>query len=152
VPYSRRSLARSRTKLLPDGSWPKSRPDVLVTLTTVASEDGSLRSVEINTLRDDERPTGSATGTARPFPLWRLPSGPYSPPVDPIYSGVVCPQARIGGHLTLQPLVRFRTHCGFVLGRPAVWPHCYIPPGKSRACFDDFKMHSIAQRVDRSRR
>src|SRR6266436_1827446 len=49
APYSRLSLARSRTKLLPDGSWPKSCPDVSATLTIVASEDSSLRRLEINT-------------------------------------------------------------------------------------------------------
>jgi hypothetical protein len=34
---------------------------------------------------------GQRPGTARPFPLWRLRSGPYSPPIDPISSGVVLP-------------------------------------------------------------
>src|SRR6516165_1386802 len=28
--------------------------------------------------------TGSRSGTARPFPLWRLRSSPHSPPIDPI--------------------------------------------------------------------
>jgi hypothetical protein len=30
-----------------------------------------------------------------------------------------------------------------------VWPVCYIPPTKSRACFGDWKMHSDALRVGR---
>jgi hypothetical protein len=48
-----------------------------------------------------------------------------------------CPQARIAGHLTFHPLGRFRPHCGFRSGRPAVWPVCYIPPAKSPARIDD---------------
>ena len=38
---------------------------------------------------------GQPTGTARPFPLWRLRSGLCLPPIDP------------AGHLTVQPLIRF---------------------------------------------
>src|SRR5260370_42660434 len=31
-----------------------------------------------------------------------------------------CPQARIAGHLTFHPLVRFREHCGFLSARSAL--------------------------------
>src|SRR5258708_33751415 len=61
---------------------------------------------------------GQRTGTARPFPLWRLPSGPYHRPSIQIYSGVVSPQARIAGHLTFHPLIRFRPQRGFLLILP----------------------------------
>jgi hypothetical protein len=59
------------------------------------------------------------------------------------YSGVVvAPQARIAGHLTFHRLVRFprilltRSHC------EVVWSVCYIPSGKSLACFADLRLHS----------
>src|SRR5215831_11224978 len=43
--------------------------------------------------RDEERRIdGQRTGTARPFPLWRLPSGPYSPPIDPIFESGIAPR------------------------------------------------------------
>jgi hypothetical protein len=60
------------------------------------------------------------------------------------YSGVVSPQAN-SGHLTFRRLLvpralRLSTlrdpHC------PAVWPVCYIPPGKLPICFDDLQMHN----------
>src|SRR5262249_22801368 len=38
--------------------------------------------------------TGSRSGTARPFPLWRHRSGPCATPINPKYSGAVfrsCP-------------------------------------------------------------
>jgi hypothetical protein len=44
------------------------------------------------TPRDEERTIdGQRTGTARSFPLWRLPSGPYSPPVDSIFGSGIPP-------------------------------------------------------------
>ena len=52
------------------------------------------------------------------------------------------PQARIAGDPTFHCLVRFprmllaHSHC------QVVWPACYIPPGKSLACFDDLRLHS----------
>jgi hypothetical protein len=62
----------------------------------------------ISTTRDEERLIdGQRTGTARPLPRWRLPSGPYSPPIDHIREWY-CPQARIAGHLTIQPLGQFQ--------------------------------------------
>src|SRR5262249_26290990 len=36
--------------------------------------------------------TGSRSGTARPFPLWRLLSCPHAPPVDPITREWYCPR------------------------------------------------------------
>src|SRR5215471_9629411 len=48
--------------------------------------------------------TGSRSGTARPFPLWRLASSPHSPPIDPITRESYCPQARIAGLLTFRAL------------------------------------------------
>src|SRR5262249_19626847 len=48
--------------------------------------------------------TGSRSGTARPFPLWRLLSSPHSPPIDPITREWYCPQARIAGLLTFRAL------------------------------------------------
>src|SRR5262249_9630900 len=51
------------------------------------------------------------------------------------YSGVVSPQARIAGHLTFHPLIRFRPQRGFLLSCPTVWPVCYIPPTKFLASF-----------------
>ena len=45
------------------------------------------------TLQDEEQTIeGQRTGTARPFPLWRLPSGPYSPPTDPILGSGLPPR------------------------------------------------------------
>src|SRR5262249_23522545 len=46
----------------------------------------------------------SRSGTARPFPLWRLLSSPHSPPIDPITREWYCPQARIAGLLTFRAL------------------------------------------------
>jgi hypothetical protein len=44
------------------------------------------------TPRDEERTIdGQRTGTARSFPLWRLPSGPYSPSVDSIFGSGIPP-------------------------------------------------------------
>jgi hypothetical protein len=56
---------------------------------------------------------GQHTGTAPPFPLWRLRSSPYRPPVDQIREWYR-PQARIAGRLTIQPLDQFPPHCGFL--------------------------------------
>jgi len=43
--------------------------------------------------RDEERRIdGQRTGTARPLPRWRLPSGPYSPPIDPIFESGIAPR------------------------------------------------------------
>jgi hypothetical protein len=60
---------------------------------------------------------GQRTGTARPLPLWRLPSGPDSPPINPIFGSGISPQARTAGHLTFQPLVRFRARCNLPFAR-----------------------------------
>jgi transposase len=87
---------------------------------------------------------GQRTGTALPFPLWRLRSSPYWPPIDPIFSGVVLPPGPNSGPSTFHPLVRFRPPCGSLLVGEQVWPVCYIPRCKSRTCFDDLKMHSSA--------
>jgi hypothetical protein len=35
---------------------------------------------------------GQHRGTARPLPLWRLPSGPHSPPIDPIFESGIAPR------------------------------------------------------------
>jgi hypothetical protein len=43
---------------------------------------------------------GRRTGTARPFPLWRLPSGPYSPPIGQILGSGIAPRPELAGHLT----------------------------------------------------
>src|SRR6266404_4349082 len=58
------------------------------------------------------------------------------------YSGVVSPQARIAGHLTFHPQIRFRLQRGFLLSCPTVWPVCYIPPTNSLACIYDLQMHN----------
>jgi hypothetical protein len=58
--------------------------------------------------------TGSRSGTARPFPLWRLRSSPHSPPIDPITREWYCPQARITGRLTFRPLDRFRPSAALI--------------------------------------
>src|SRR5207244_12580092 len=68
--------------------------------------------------RNEERTIdGQRTGTARPLPLWRLPSGPDSPPINPIFGSGISPQARTAGHLTFQPLVRFRARCNLPFAR-----------------------------------
>jgi hypothetical protein len=65
---------------------------------------------------------GQHTGTAPPFPLWRLRSSPYWPSIDPIIREWF-PQARIAGHLTLHPLIWFRSECGFLLILPNTVAH-----------------------------
>src|SRR6266851_4380382 len=47
---------------------------------------------------------GQRPGTARPFPLWRLPSGPDSPPIDPIFGSGIAPRPE-RDHLTSGRLV-----------------------------------------------
>src|SRR5215216_3805716 len=60
------------------------------------------------TLRDEQRAIdGQRTGTARPFPLWRLPSGPYSPPIDSTFGSGIPPGPNTG-HLTFDSVVRFQ--------------------------------------------
>jgi hypothetical protein len=45
------------------------------------------------TLGDEQRAIdGQRTGTARPFPLWRLPSGPCSPPIDSTFGSGIPPR------------------------------------------------------------
>jgi hypothetical protein len=47
--------------------------------------------------------------------------------------------------LNIQPLGQFRPHSAFCQPDPhclAVWPVCYIPPGKLPVCFDDLQMHN----------
>jgi hypothetical protein len=74
----------------------------------------------ISTTRDEERLIdGQRTGTARPFPLWRLPSGPYSPPIDHIREWY-CPQARIANGLTFRPLFSSSPRRGFLLALSAL--------------------------------
>src|SRR5262249_433831 len=59
--------------------------------------------------RDEERRIdGQRTGTARPFPLWRLSKRPVFAAHRSNIREWYCPQARIAGHLTFQPLVQFQ--------------------------------------------
>jgi hypothetical protein len=91
---------------------------------------------------NNEGSTDGARERARPLARWRLPCGPDSPPIDPIFGSGSRPQARIAGDPTFHCLVRFprmllaHSHC------QVVWRACYIPPGKSLACFYDLRMHS----------
>ena len=64
------------------------------------------------------------------------------------YSGVVSPQARIAGHLTFHPLIRFRPQRGFLLCCSTVWPVCYIPPTKSLAWVHDLQMHNSRRALE----
>jgi len=97
------------------------------------------------TLRDEQRAIdGQRTGTARPFPLWRLPSGPYSPPIDSTFGSGISPQARIAAHLTLHSVVWFHRNVNMLLSCRAVWPACHIPLGKSLVCLDNWKVHNSA--------
>ena len=68
-------------------------------------------------------------------------SGPHWPPVDPITREWYCPQARIAGRLTFQPVARFRPSGGFHQHRPGVWRVCHIPGRKSRSSFKNLNMH-----------
>jgi hypothetical protein len=86
--------------------------------------------------RNDERTIdGQRTGTARPLPLWRLPSGRIRRPSIQ-YSRVVLPPGPNSWSLNIP------ADCS-VPARPAafcwrhriglrVWHVCYIPPGKLR--------------------
>jgi hypothetical protein len=82
----------------------------------------------------DEEPTidGQRTGTARSFPLWRLPSGPYSPSVDSIFGSGIPPgpnswPPNIPPAYSVPRTLR-------MLARSALLSsvtHLHIPPGKS---------------------
>ncbi len=85
------------------------------------------------TPRDEERTIdGQRTGTARSFPLWRLPSGPYSPSVDSIFGSGIPPgpnswPPNIPPAYSVPRTLR-------MLARSALLSsvtHLHIPPGKS---------------------
>jgi hypothetical protein len=67
---------------------------------------------------------GRRPGTARPLPRWRLPSGPESPPIDPIFESGIVPKARIAAPLTFQPICQFRPHFGFQTMRFVIAQQC----------------------------
>ena len=97
----------------------------------------------------NDRSTGSRSGTAQPFPLWRLRSGPVCDAHQSKIFGsgipIMSPRARILGRLTSSRLVssaRTAAFCQPDPHCPAVWPVCYIPPGKLPVCFDDLQMHN----------
>jgi hypothetical protein len=103
---------------------------------------------QVQPQKRNERSTGSRSGTARPFPLWRLRSGRVRRPsiqnIRERYSDHVPPGPNIWT-LNIQPLGQFRPHSAFCQPDPhclAVWPVCYIPPGKLPVCFDDLQMHN----------
>ena len=70
---------------------------------------------------------GGRSGTARPFPLWRLRSGPVRRPsiqnIRERYSDHV-PRARTVDQLTCSGLVKFRPHCGFSLSAIQIAQQC----------------------------
>src|SRR5262245_46324685 len=63
-------------------------------------------------LKSRDRRAAHGNGTA--FSAVAPSSGPYWPPVDPITREWYCPQARIAGPLTFQPVARFRPSGGFI--------------------------------------
>src|SRR5262249_2258550 len=63
-------------------------------------------------LKSRDRRAAHGNGTA--FSAEAPSSGPYWPPVDPITREWYCPQARIAGPLTFQPVARFRPSGGFI--------------------------------------
>jgi hypothetical protein len=74
--------------------------------------------------RDEERRIdGQRTGTARPFPLWRLPSGRIAAHRSNIREWY-CPQARIAGHSTSQLIVRFQPAPRLSVGETALGYEC----------------------------
>src|SRR5262249_32324443 len=56
----------------------------------------------------------AAHGNGTAFSAVAPSSGPYWPPVDPITREWYCPQARIAGPLTFQPVARFRPSGAFI--------------------------------------
>src|SRR5262245_5396781 len=81
---------------------------------------------------------GQRTGTARPFPLWRLRAARIGRPSIQLLGSGLAPQARIAGRLTFQPPGRFRSSYGFHQHCPGVWRVCHIwavsPQTISRIC------------------
>ena len=68
----------------------------------------------------NERSTGGRSGTAQPFPLWRLPQRPVCDAHQSKYSETVfrsCPPGPNTWTLNIQPLGQFRPHRGFLLAR-----------------------------------
>jgi hypothetical protein len=65
----------------------------------------------------NERSTGSARERHGLFRYGAFQSGPDSPPINPIFGSGISPQARTAGHLTFQPLVRFRARCDLPFAR-----------------------------------
>src|SRR5262245_32905047 len=90
-------------------------------------------------LKSRDRRAAHGNGTA--FSAVAPSSGPYWPPIDPITREWYCPQARIAGPLTFQPVARFRPSGGFHQHRPGVWRVCHIPGRKSNSSIENLYMH-----------
>jgi hypothetical protein len=86
---------------------------------------------------------GRRPGTARPFPLWRLRSGPYSPSVDQIL-GRACDDLPPTEYPVAQHLIAGSVPFASQPARiaQAVWLDCHIPRTKFFAGFADLLMHS----------
>src|SRR5215475_12560575 len=81
---------------------------------------------------------GQRTGTARPFPLWRLRAARIGRPSIQLLGSGVAPQARIAGRLTFQPPGRFRSSYGFHQHCPGVSRVCHIPGCYTPKLFREF--------------
>ena len=96
-------------------------------------------------LKSRDRRAAHGNGTA--FSAVAPWSGPHWPPVDPITREWYCPQARIAGRLTFQPVARFHPSGDSHQHRLGVWRICHIPGRKFRSSIENLYMHDGTSRL-----